>query len=61
MRSAARDFAADMTDFPREVAEAMLSHTVQGVEGAYKRTDFFAKRRDLMNMWAAYLCGPDGP
>jgi integrase len=54
-RSSARDFAAEMTDAPREVAEAMLAHTVGGVEGAYKRTDFFAKRAVLAQAWSDFL------
>lgn len=57
-RSAFRDWAADQTSFPREVAEQALAHTLQGVEAAYRRTDLFAKRRKLMDAWACY-CAPD--
>lgn len=54
-RSTFRDWVADVTDFPREVAEAALAHTLENkVEAAYRRTDFFAKRRALMDAWANY-------
>jgi integrase len=59
MRSSFRDWAAE-TGQPREIAEAALAHTVGGVEGAYFRSDLFAKRRRLMNQWAAYLTGRRG-
>ena len=55
-RSSFRDWAAEETDHPREVIEAALAHVVQDrVEAAYRRTDLFARRRRLMNDWAAYL------
>ena len=38
-------------------AEAALAHVVGGVEGAYFRSDLFAKRRRLMDHWAAFLVG----
>lgn len=53
-RSTFRDWAAEKTEFPREVAEAALAHTLQGVEAAYRRTDLFDKRRELMNAWGKY-------
>lgn len=56
-RSAFRDWAADQTAFPREVAEQALAHTLQGVEAAYRRSDLFEKRRKLMGAWASY-CTP---
>ena len=55
-RSSFRDWCAD-TGKPREIAEAALSHTVGGVEGAYFRSDLFERRRRLMADWAAYLSG----
>lgn len=56
MRSTFRDWAAECTDFPREVAEAALAHTLQNkVEAAYQRGDFLIKRRALMDAWAAFL------
>jgi hypothetical protein len=48
---------AEQTNFPSEVAEAALAHTIPNkVEAAYKRTDFVEKRRKLMDAWASY-CG----
>ena len=55
-RSSFRDWCAE-TGKPREVAEAALAHVVGGVEGAYFRSDLFAKRRRLMDQWGAYLTG----
>lgn len=54
-RSSFRDWAAEQTNFPREVAEAALAHVVgDRVEAAYRRGDLFEKRRKLMATWAAY-------
>jgi integrase len=56
-RSTFRDWAAERTSFPRELAELSLAHSVGNeVEQAYRRTDMFEKRRKLMDAWAAY-CG----
>ena len=57
-RSAFRDWCAE-TGKPREIAEAALAHTVRGVEGAYFRSDLFARRRVLMDQWAAFLSATD--
>jgi integrase len=55
-RSAFTDWAAETTGFPKEVADKALAHKLPNrVEAAYRRTDFFNKRRDLMAQWAAYL------
>lgn len=57
-RSAFRDWAAECTNVPGEVAEAALAHAISNkVEAAYRRTDFLAKRRELMGQWAEYLFG----
>ena len=53
-RSSFRDWCAE-TNKPRELAEAALAHAVSGVEGAYFRSDLLARRRTLMDQWAAYL------
>jgi integrase len=56
-RSSFRDWAAEQTSFPREVAEMALAHAVGSeVERAYARTDLFERRRKLMEEWATY-CG----
>ena len=55
-RSAFTDWAAEATDVPKEVVEKALARKLTNrVEAAYRRTDFFEKRRDLMARWAAYL------
>ena len=57
-RSSFRDWAAEATDHPREVIEAALAHVVRNkVEAAYRRSDLFERRRQLMDDWAAYLAG----
>ncbi len=56
-RSTFRDWAAERTNYPREVAEMALGHTVgDRVEAAYRRGDLFEKRRKMMNAWVEY-CG----
>ncbi|GAC1574090.1 MAG: site-specific integrase [Sphingomicrobium sp.] len=58
-RSSFRDWVAEATYTAGEVAEAALAHAVpSAVERAYKRTDFFEKRRKLMDAWAAYCFPP---
>jgi integrase len=58
MRSAFRDWAGDCTDHAREVAEAALAHAVgDETEAAYRRSTALAKRRKLMEDWAAYCEG----
>jgi integrase len=55
LRSTFRDWAAERTTFPREVAEMALAHAIpNAVEAAYRRGDLFDKRRKLMDAWAAY-------
>jgi integrase len=54
-RSSLRDWAGELTSFPREVAEAALAHAVgDETEQAYRRGDALAKRRKLMEAWANY-------
>ncbi len=60
-RSAFRDWAAEKTDYPAEIAEHALAH-LEGSESvrAYLRTDYFEKRRALMAEWAEYVTGEGG-
>ena len=54
-RSAFRTWAAERSNFPREVIEAALAHTIGSkVEAAYQRGDMYDKRRRLMAAWAGY-------
>ena len=60
-RSTFRDWAAEQTNFSREVAEMSLSHAVgDKVEAAYRRGDMLEKRRLLMEAWARYCYQPKG-
>ncbi len=55
-RSTFADWAAESTNVPKEAVEKALAHQIpNAVEAAYRRTDFFDKRRDLMNAWARFL------
>lgn len=55
-RTSFRTWAQEQTNFPREVAEAALAHSVgDAVEAAYARSDLFIKRRKMMDAWSSYL------
>ena len=57
-RSTFRDWCAEQTDYPNEVAEMALAHAVGNkVEAAYRRGDLLAKRQQLMQDWADYAHG----
>jgi integrase len=56
-RSSFRDWAAEQTNFAREVCELALAHAVgDKVEAAYRRGDLLRKRRALAEAWARYCC-----
>jgi integrase len=56
-RSTFRDWAAESTNYPRDVAEMALAHTISdNVEAAYRRGDLFEKRKRMMDDWAKF-CG----
>jgi integrase len=58
-RSSFRDWAAECTNFPRELAEAALAHLVgDETERAYQRGDLFEKRRRMMNAWGKFITTP---
>lgn len=62
MRSCARVWGAECTEFPREILEASLAHKLRDrVEAAYQRSDYLIKRRDVMNAWANFCQGNRGP
>lgn len=55
-RSTFRDWAAETTSHPNHVVEMALSHAIGNkAEAAYRRGELLAKRRKLMDEWAAYL------
>lgn len=54
-RSSFRDWAAERTNHPRELAEQALAHTLESkVEAAYRRGDALEKRRTMMEEWAGH-------
>ena len=54
-RSSFRDWAGNVSTFPREVVETALAHVIgDKAEQAYRRRDALEKRRKLMEAWAAY-------
>jgi integrase len=58
-RSSFRDWAAERTNFPHEVCEMALAHTISNAaEAAYRRGDLFEKRRKLMDAWVDFLNTP---
>ena len=58
-RSMFRDWAAEQTSYPHEVAEMALAHAVcDKVEAAYRRGDLFEKRRQLMEAWGRFCMSP---
>lgn len=60
-RSAFRDWASERTNFPNEVCELALAHTIKNkVEAAYRRGDLLEKRRELMATWAAFVTSSKG-
>jgi integrase len=55
-RSSFRDWAGEVSSFPRDVCEMALAHVVGNkVEAAYRRGDMFEKRRAMMDAWSMLL------
>lgn len=58
-RSTFRDWMAERTATPHDVAEMALAHTIKsGAEAAYRRGDMLEKRRRVMNQWAEFVTTP---
>ena len=61
LRSTFRDWTAERTDYPREMAEIALAHVVGSeVERSYRRGDMVEKRRAMMAAWGRFLRGEAG-
>ena len=59
-RSTFRDWASEIANVPREVAEMSLALKVgSDVERAYARSDLLEKRRMLMNQWSQFVAATD--
>ncbi|UWR13125.1 tyrosine-type recombinase/integrase [Sulfitobacter mediterraneus] len=60
-RSTFRDWASEVANVRREVAEKSLAHSVgSDVERAYARSDLLEKRRDLIERWSRHVAGASG-
>jgi integrase len=60
LRSTFRDWAAEKTTFPGEMAEIALAHRVNNaVEASYRRGDQIEKRLRMMGDWADFLAGDE--
>lgn len=58
LRSSFRDWAAERTNYPRDMAEIALAHNVgSDVERAYRRSDMLDRRREMMESWANFVLG----
>jgi len=58
-RSTFRDWAAECTNYPGEMAEMALAHAVSDkVEAAYRRGDLYMKRAKMMEDWAKFCATP---
>jgi integrase len=61
-RSTFRDWCAESTNYPSDVAEMALAHVLRDkTEAAYRRGDLFEKRARLMADWARYCSKPSTP
>jgi integrase len=57
-RSSFRDWAAERTTYPNEMAEMALAHTIgNAAEAAYRRGDMVERRRAMMDEWAEWCEG----
>lgn len=56
LRSTFRDWVAERTNFPGEMAEVALAHKISNaVEASYRRGDMIEKRRRMMREWGGFL------
>ncbi len=61
LRSTFRDWVAERTEYPRDMAEIALAHNVGSeVERAYRRGDMVEKRRAMMAAWGRFIRGENG-
>jgi integrase len=58
-RATFRTWMAEQTNYPDEIRRAANGHKVSDtVKASYERTDFFEKRREVMNEWSKFLEQP---
>lgn len=59
LRSTFRDWAAERTNYPHDLAEKALAHVLKSkVEAAYQRSDMLERRAHMMDAWAKFLATP---
>ena len=59
-QSTFRDWCSECTNYPHEVAESVLAHTIpNAVEREYRRGDLLGKRRSLMDDWCRFVKSSD--
>ena len=55
-RTSFRTWTQEKTNYPREIAEAALAHSLRDkAEAAYARSDLLEKRADMMEAWAQFI------
>jgi integrase len=60
LRSTFRDWVAERTTFPGDMAEVALAHRISNaVEASYRRGDMIEKRRRMMRDWSEFMTGND--
>jgi len=58
LRSTFRDWVAEKTTYPGDMAEVALAHRISNaVEASYRRGDMIEKRRRMMGDWADFVAG----
>ena len=58
LRSTFRDWVAECTNYPADMAEVALAHKISNaVEAAYRRGDMIEKRRTMMTALVEFLTG----
>lgn len=61
-RSTFKDWASEATEYPNELSEMALAHTIENkAEAAYRRGDLLERRRPMMQAWADYVTGVKKP
>ena len=55
-RTSFRTWTQEKTNFPREIAEAALAHSLKDkAEAAYARSDLLEKRAAMMEAWVQFI------
>ena len=55
-RTSFRTWTQEKTNYPREIAETALAHSLRDkAEAAYARSDLLEKRAEMMEAWAQFI------